>query len=85
MEKDKKTSSKLLATVAAVVLFAVMVGVFVESHGGNLWVYGVIIMTPLLSILFFAIDRLEKKNTAQQTQIDDLKRELEEVKGKMKE
>jgi len=84
MEKDQKTSSRLVAAVAAVVLFAVMVGVFVESHGGNLWVYGVIVMTPLLSILFWAIDKLEKKNNEQQKQIDDLKRELEEMKGKMK-
>jgi len=39
----------------------------------------------LFMIPSFVIFSLHDKNDALQTQIDDLKRELEEVKGKMKE
>jgi len=39
----------------------------------------------VINAVFFYIIESKKQNTAQQTQIDDLKRELEEMKGKMKE
>ena len=43
------------------------------------------VITPLVYVSLLIIEKLMKDNTKQQTQIDDLKRELEEVKGKMKE
>ena len=46
------------------------------------------IATVFLIVLYGVsahVEKLRKTDTAQQTQIDDLKRELEEVKGKMKE
>ena len=72
------------AVEGVLVLF---VGVFIEKYQGclGLWIFGVIMMTSLLTTIFLAMDKLEKTITAQQTQIDDLKRELEELKGKLKE
>jgi len=42
------------------------------------------VITPCVCMSLLIFEKLKKDNTAQQTQIDDLKRELEEVKGKLK-
>ena len=85
MEKNQYAPSKALVSVAVAIVVVVVVASLLEDRGSIIWFYGIVILAPLISILFFAIDKLEKRVSAQQTQIDDLKSELEEVKGKMKE
>jgi ABC-type polysaccharide transport system permease subunit len=48
------------------------------------WIFIVMFFTPPM-IAAIIMEHLEKKNTKQQTQIDDLKRELEEMKRKQSE
>ena len=51
----------------------------------NMW--GIVVLMVVFAAILAGhrMNKLEKKITAQQTQIDDMKRELEEMKGKMKE
>ena len=85
MEKNQYTPSKVVVSIVVAIALVVVVASLVEDRGSIIWFYGIVIMAPLLFTLFFAVDRLEKQNAKQQTEIDDLKRELEEVKGKLKE
>ena len=55
------------------------------SEGSVIVAMGVGVFAGLLFTTLIQVEKLKNVNTAQQTQIDDLKRELEEMKGKMKE
>jgi len=69
----------LVITVFVVALVAgALTGSAIAATGTGLFVSAAYIVTDLSN-------RTDKRFTAQQTQIDDLKRELEEMKGKMKE
>jgi len=66
------------------VLLAVTVFAITAMFGGSLLAGAVILLWVMLPIVS-ALDEIkfEKIIAAQQTQIDDLRRELEEVKGKI--
>jgi len=54
------------------------------KFGVGFWLYFSIVLTlTVFYTLLLPIETLTRKNTAQQTQIDDLKRELEEIKQKL--
>ena len=76
----------MTATARGIVflLMGLSIGIVTGMLGG-----GVLLSTVLVCIvsglLILVMEIYEKTITAQQTQIDDLKRELEEVKGKMEQ
>ena len=80
----------MMADIIKIVIYSVTVGIIVlavgalTGHNTNA-VMGIALFLIAVLVTFVSVEQLQKTITKQQTQIDDLKRELEEVKGKMKE
>ena len=84
MEKFEGIYVKILLCAVAVmsVLLAVFFAIFDDGNREHAFICCLLAGCMLLMM---AIVDLREEDATQQTQIDDLKRELEEMKGKMKE
>ena len=75
--------------VTKIIVFSVgigvLVGIIIALTGDATAALSVAMFTTALYITLTNVEELKKTNTDLQTQIADLKRDLEEVKGKMKE